>query len=361
MDRPRSSQPPKTRSACDRCHSQKLRCSRQSGQSRCERCERLDTACRFAARTRRGSKKPRPQQESSLVSRPQISSNQSPTPVTSFESATDPGWPTTGDSWLDSLGLSGAANELHNLEGSACGEIDVAWPLMSPKVDDPASYLGLQMTPILAPTLTSTTPTHELANLSIALYELYIKLPSATYEIPDSELNAVQSRRGHSRPFVFDDLFGLTTRFTDLIKRSLLSTDGQDEPLTLMVGSCHSRLMGIYTAIFSMIHLCIRHSRGPPRPRPDGAIILPNVQLGSLNCPPLRLDFETPMPVEKVLMYISMVAVFSAQLWGQMAELVRERYLGHGRNSVAGAMWKEMGERMDGLLDTIDNTKGLLF
>jgi hypothetical protein len=48
----------KNRSACDRCHSQKLRCIRKTGQVTCERCLKLKTICRFSPRAPRASLKP---------------------------------------------------------------------------------------------------------------------------------------------------------------------------------------------------------------------------------------------------------------------------------------------------------------
>lgn len=47
--------PRKTRSACNRCHSQKLRCAKQIGQSSCERCLKLRRSCRFGPRAPRVS------------------------------------------------------------------------------------------------------------------------------------------------------------------------------------------------------------------------------------------------------------------------------------------------------------------
>jgi hypothetical protein len=50
--------PGKTRSACNRCHAQKLKCVRRAGQaSSCERCFRLQTSCRFDPRAVRSSLK----------------------------------------------------------------------------------------------------------------------------------------------------------------------------------------------------------------------------------------------------------------------------------------------------------------
>ncbi len=51
----RNEKPPlKPRAACDRCHSQKLRCLKPKGQedSRCQRCLSSNTECVFSPRTR---------------------------------------------------------------------------------------------------------------------------------------------------------------------------------------------------------------------------------------------------------------------------------------------------------------------
>lgn len=44
---------PKPRSACNRCHRQKLRCIKVEGNNRCERCTNLKTECRYSPRERR--------------------------------------------------------------------------------------------------------------------------------------------------------------------------------------------------------------------------------------------------------------------------------------------------------------------
>ena len=49
--------PGNIRSACNRCHSQKLRCVRNVGQVSCERCLKLKRPCRFGLRAPRASLK----------------------------------------------------------------------------------------------------------------------------------------------------------------------------------------------------------------------------------------------------------------------------------------------------------------
>ncbi|KAL3491025.1 hypothetical protein BJX62DRAFT_206030 [Aspergillus germanicus] len=360
---PRSNQPRKTRSACDKCHTQKLRCTRKPGQSQCERCLRLNDECRFAPRAKRGSKKPRSHSDSTR--RKQSTSNQISAPGTEIDldigDHLEGSLPT--ESWLDSLGLADPVDNINwDIEPAVSAwdvNLDTAWVVTGPDMGGTQNGCTMQMAlnPMSCP---NTTSTHELANLSIALYELMAKFPSIRDDACTTSDMTAQSTR-QALPFMFDELFSLTTRFTNLIKHCLCGIQGtdQDEPTALMVGACHSRLTAIYTAIFSMMRRCLQHTGGPPRPRPDGSIILPTVQLGSLSSPSLYVDFENPLSIGKAFMYMWMVAVFSGQLWGQLADVMRERHVAAGR-SLVYTLWKEMGERVDGLLETIDTTKGLL-
>ncbi|KAL3443349.1 hypothetical protein BJX65DRAFT_285352 [Aspergillus insuetus] len=363
MDPPRSNQPKKTRSACDKCHTQKLRCTRKSGHSQCERCLRLNAECRFAPRAKRGSKKPRSPSDSTSTRRKQSTSNQ--TSIPSTELGLNPGnglesLPT--ESWLDSLGLADPIDGTNwGIEPAASAwdvNLDTAWAVTGPGLSFSQNACTMQMDldPIPCPT---TTSIHELANLSIALFELMAKFPSIRDDACTTSDMTAQSTR-QALPFMFDELFSLTTHFTNLVEHRLCGIDSTtDEPTILMVRACHSRLTQIYTAIFSMMQRCLQHAGVPPRPRPNGTIVLPTVQLGSLSSPSLHVDFENPLSIGKAFMYMWMVAVFSGQLWRQLADVMRERYVAAGR-SLVYTLWKEMGERVEGLLETIDTTKALL-
>lgn len=52
-----SNPPAKLRSACNRCHSQKLRCIQEPDHATCRRCTRLGISCQYAPRTRRAPKR----------------------------------------------------------------------------------------------------------------------------------------------------------------------------------------------------------------------------------------------------------------------------------------------------------------
>jgi hypothetical protein len=264
---------------------------------------------------------------------------------------------------LDSLGLADPVDGINwDIEPVASAwdvNVDTTWAVTGPDMGGAQNGCTMQMTlgPMPCPT---TTSTHELANLSIALYELMAKFPSIRDDACTTSDMTAQSTR-QALPFMFDELFGLTTQFTNLVKHCLCDVQGtdEDEPTALMVGACHSRLTQLYTAVFSMMQRCLQHTGGPPRPRPDGSIILPTVQLGSLSSPSLYVDFENPLSIGKAFMYMWMVAVFSGQLWGQLADVMRERHVGTGR-SLVYTLWKELGDMVEGLLETIETTKGLL-
>jgi len=72
--------PKKTRSACTRCHSQKLRCVKQTEKTSCERCLKLKTICRFEPRTLRSSLKSQNRISTSGWGEPPPAAASAPTP-----------------------------------------------------------------------------------------------------------------------------------------------------------------------------------------------------------------------------------------------------------------------------------------
>ncbi|CRK16082.1 hypothetical protein BN1723_002257 [Verticillium longisporum] len=73
---------PQNRLACDRCHSQKLRCQRQDGQGICARCSRLRTACVFSPRQRRNTHSNHENCDVGMRPEPQDLSLELPVPLT---------------------------------------------------------------------------------------------------------------------------------------------------------------------------------------------------------------------------------------------------------------------------------------
>ncbi|KAL2864815.1 Zn(II)2Cys6 transcription factor domain-containing protein [Aspergillus lucknowensis] len=360
----------KTRAACNRCHAQKLRCIRRTGQSRCERCSRLDAPCRFAPRAPRNSRQRASQETPNFEQGP--SGVELPVPEAGYVIDFDPLVTdeasgslasTAGHDVLNQAVTHQASQSIDEWNPLWCGDIDLL-PLYDP--DGQNLDLRALQIPASQPSILSTT--QELANMSVALYELKTKLPSLPEKPARAECSeSHEPHRSSPMPFVFEELFHHTTHFTNLIQDRLynaVSDLSEEEATVLMVGSCLSRLVEMYTVIFSLVQRCLRHSLGPPRPRPGWAVILPEVRLGSLKLPAVCVTAEGLLSAGRGTMYIWMVVVFSGELWGGIAETVKRQRLAvdgnRGAGTLTGTVWAGMVDRVDLVLHSIKTTQGML-
>jgi hypothetical protein len=254
----------------------------------------------------------------------------------------------------------------------------------------------------------STSAVQQLAILNVALFDCAKKLPS----VEQGGNEAHRSRK--ATLFAIDELFRLTTNFTDILKifsvleyktstpsssidperpedRSEISlvsyreqVSDADQPVTrgpskppqrpfshvdegtvLMIVSCHCRLAEIYLSLFQMMQACIEYSLAP-RLGKDWAVILPQLQVGSLAAPSLRVDINTPLSSAKSSMYMVMITMFSSQLWEQLADVMkagggaRTDSAAGSRSTSVDTVWDSMTDKIEGLSRTIDATKHLL-
>jgi hypothetical protein len=247
----------------------------------------------------------------------------------------------------------------------------------------------------------------QLAILNIAIYECAKKLPSI--EKPGAN-EAPGSRK--ATLFAIDELFRLTTNFTNILKSlsvqdcemstpsssidpeppedqsqmSLVSYSQQvsdagqprgpsrpphqpfsdvDEGTMLMVVSCHCRLAEIYLSLFQMMQACIEYSLAP-RLGNDWTVILPQLQVGSLAAPSVKVDINTPLSSAKSSMYMLMITMFSSQLWEQLVDVMKSRGSAQtdsaaaSRSTLADTVWESMTDKTEELSRTIDATKHML-
>ena len=261
-----------------------------------------------------------------------------------------------------------------------------------------------------------TSAVSRLASLNVALYECAANLPS----MADAGVNsaAVTGKGVHgSRKatlFALDELFRLTTEYITLIEclslvqcgtstnfssvnpkqpgaqsarplftyrhqllhagQPLIRTDVSppsrtfsqvDEATIYMAVSCHCRLIEIYVSIFQMMQACIEHSLVPQMGK-DWAITLPQLQVGCLTSPPVRVDVNTPLSPATESMYMLMITMLSSQLWEQLADVVRAGVNGPidsasaSGYALAHTIWDTVTEKTDRLSQTIDTTKHVL-
>lgn len=276
------------------------------------------------------------------------------------------------------------------------------------RIDDYDTNDGLGTSP--------TSAIRRLASLAVALYKCATKLPPRAKAGVGSASIASNGMRNSRKPAILaiDELFRLTTDFIDVMKYlSLVECDtsatlpstnlkqpgtqsalpiaysqqlshaGQpvartgmgpqsssfshvDEATMFMVVSCHCRLTEIYVSIFQMMQACIEHSLVPQMGK-DWAIILPQLQIGSVTSPPVQVDVNTPLlSATTSSMYMLMITMLSSQLWEQLANVIRvggdipTSSAPVSQSALADMMWEAVTDRTNRLSQTIDATKHLL-
>jgi hypothetical protein len=261
----------------------------------------------------------------------------------------------------------------------------------------------------------------KLASLSIALHECSEKLPTMAIiatecEIPPGHSNDTMHGSRKITFFVIDELFRLTSEFIDVMKcfsvseceigttpsstdpgqagsestMSLISYDEQtshssmqmtrntisppsrsfshmEEATMFMVVSCHCRITELYSSVFELMQACIEHKL-PPRIDKHWAVILPNLQFGSVTTPPVQVDIDSPLSPSNSSMYMLMFTMLSSQLWEQLVEVMRAGCAGEvstspgslSRSTLVDMMWDRVTEKNKDLSQIIDSTRHLL-
>ena len=261
--------PRKMRSACDRCHSQKLRCTRKQGEIGCQRCLRLHTSCRFGPRAPRASlrnlqgaaqdDRHEPSSDSVAISMPNLYSNPAITDRGTSE------WLLSSDvdqAVAEEQGVTTIADSIHLLPPYEASQDDITpvarmlpelcYPISEDLADmhcfwpnpfcEPVNMMSLldqygSIDVINQDRLCDSFPSPDiasshseaatslaltirnLANLNIALYDCAAKLPSMSEVGEKTARTASHGRSAQAKKlFVFDELFRLTSEFINVIK-----------------------------------------------------------------------------------------------------------------------------------------------
>lgn len=257
---------------------------------------------------------------------------------------------------------------------------------------------------------------YKLASLNVALYECAATLPFKA-EVGGNSTGVSGSEAHNSRNgtlFAIDEIFRLTSGFIEVMKAlglkecdtnaTLPSMDLEqvsprivppqvvhspqtssasqsihkvdfgassrilsqlDEATRLMVVSCHLRLTEIYVSIFQLIQGCIEHMPVPRTTR-DWAVMLPQLQLGSISAPPMQVGIDTSISSATKSMYMLMVTIFSMQLWDQLADVmnsgadVSTDITSSSGRGVTDSMWDQVTHRTGRVSQIIGDTRHLL-
>ncbi|CZR68122.1 uncharacterized protein PAC_18021 [Phialocephala subalpina] len=313
--------------------------------------------------------------------------------------------------WATFFGVESSVNHLLAFEGSANldlppvhDNVASADNFYSPATLEPCMRINDQDT-VDPLDLTPPSIVQMLANLDVALYECSLKLPFPFKAGSDS----VRIGTRKSKMFALDELFRLTTEFLNIFTclsheadqlnvspSSTIQTESNaestlpffaysqrlsktvhsagmeeptrpfsplDEATIFMIMSCHCRLTEIYVSLFKMMQACIEHSLAP-RGDKDWAIILPQLQVGSITLPPVQVDINTPVSPTISSMYMLMITILSSQVWEQLADKMRVCdgiSVRMGSSSVlTETVWNKITDKNDRILQTIDDTRHLL-
>ncbi|OAX79237.1 hypothetical protein ACJ72_06448 [Emergomyces africanus] len=336
------------RSACDRCHLQKLRCERKQGGESCSRCARTDTPCIYSVRQRRTvlrpprvrSRKPKVRNDESDAENEDgrgglsgqvedasgsavVEDSATPLDWTSNDSivsysdirpgTTNPApfdlafgdWPDTrqlpqeisveecDDFWL--------ANLDSNLVESMLPPQNLT--LMPPprSSDQILTDSGQDIRGSVEDQPNMTVQhVRKLADLNVKLCEHASKLPSVSAKLCDIQVSLA------NRAFEIDDTFCLIQSLIDVINaiysRKILPSEKQpsiqrnsttpralnnhapDRATFLLILSCYDRVMDIYQCLFTHIKCCIKHFSTPMTPEAQSTQ-LPELRIGSYKPP----------------------------------------------------------------------------
>ncbi|TPX12343.1 uncharacterized protein E0L32_006990 [Thyridium curvatum] len=278
---------------------------------------------------------------------------------------------------------------LEEVDGRSFGDLDIDWSLyqsQNEQLFDPYNGLAPNFAYVEdQPTTALSAAIRRLASLHVDTLDCLGSFPvidiSEDGTITPAELGTCASKV--STQFSFDELFRLTTEFVEILealhaipaqrmhgpmgmfsyemdfaKSSALSQplpdhgaaaaqkgmntsmrpwSHVDEATVLLLASCHSRLLQLYSGVIQRMQMCIEHSLRPGSGS-DWKVILPKVQVGSLSLPPLQVDQASPAPSKATSsMYMVMITTLSTQLWERVGLLLRT-----GDGCASGIMdWSE--------------------
>jgi hypothetical protein len=313
--------------------------------------------------------------------------------------------------WATFSGVESSVNLLLAFEGSANLDLPLVHDgvasvdnFYSPATLEPCKRIDDQDT-VDALDLAPPSIVQMLSNIDVALYECGLKLPFPVRAGSDS----VGTGTRKSKIFALDELFRLTTEFLNIFTclshevgqlnvspSSTIQTESNDESMLpflvysqrlsktvhstgmeeptrpfspldeatmFMIMSCHCRLTETYISLFKMMQTCIEHSLAPRRDK-DWAIILPQLQVGSITSPPVQVDINTPVSPATSSMYMLMITMLSSQVWEQLADKMRvggwfSVRMG-SRSVLTETVWDKIMDKNDRMLQTIDDTRHLL-
>ncbi|KAJ5613798.1 hypothetical protein N7528_007452 [Penicillium herquei] len=400
---------PVQRSACDRCHAQKLRCSRSGHGGPCIRCGKVKAVCTWTPSTRRQSERRNPKlpnlQESSIAtpgSSPTYDDGngiQSMTPLNaSFpvqpefdfnalstcpmpENSTTATW--SGLTFVDidsgfssSCALSNASPtaDPYLQSGSIANNwqyrFNEEWAMLSAEQQSPGDD-GM-----MRPCTGIPRPkAHETQNLRLStirgLSDLNVEMFTLSSTIPKPPASISQPHSWKEKDFAIDKTFQLSQRLIEVLDKLYpgnLGSNGctinpsrkdelpvsapNDSPFDqssfLLILSCYQRLIETYHDIFGNMQACLDRSTITAR---EDYVQMPDMKVGSFSVP------------DSSALQITMILQLSRHLLRRMGSIIKSlktNYNGGGTDDLMSLTFQAVNNREDQLIETINHLRNSL-
>ncbi|GAM33370.1 hypothetical protein TCE0_004f00219 [Talaromyces pinophilus] len=398
---------PVQRSACDRCHGQKLRCSRSGHGGPCIRCTKVQAVCTWTPSTRRQreqlSSKPPNIEESSIATRGSSptydDSNgiETMTPLNADQTEFDfsalgtyplPDNPTTATwsnpAFVDLVPGFSSTGTLSNASPTADPYLqsedatstwqhrfNQEWAMLSAEQQSPPDDAIVQTCPG-----TPRAKSQETQNLRLSiirgLSDLNVEMFTLSSTIPKPPTSISQPLSWKNKDFAIDKTLQLSQRLIEVLDKlyprnsesnNHIMTPPQEDALPvlapndsppfdqssfLLVLSCYQRLIETYHDIFGNMQACLDRSMVTAR---EDYVQMPDMKVGSFSVP------------DSSALQITMVLQLSRHLLRRMGTIIRSlktNYNGSGTNDLMSLTFNAVNTREDELIQTIKKLRNSL-
>ncbi|KAI1100052.1 hypothetical protein F4804DRAFT_58551 [Jackrogersella minutella] len=329
---------PPLRSACARCHSQKLRCPGRSGNDQaCARCIKASAACIFGTSVR--GKRPATVAAQGLRTASDMD-NDFPTAkrvhIATRTSVSDQEpeqlFSIPALDWSPALDEGNFTDPLANSQGTST-------PTSTSTAVDTATITNAHIQVV-----------ENLTQLNLSLIRHAQTIPPLTSPPPDFTKSA--------EPFKLDDIFQITTAFLDVV-RSLQLEEGSDRhspgsvvvdaATVFLVMSCWRRLADMYDCLFVLVRRCAEQSVLPAA-REGNPVSLPAVTIGSF----------VPDATTSILLQMVATLQHSTQLINHMSDFAVKMSLEEGFISTDETCSTDLHRRASNMHQQVRSIKSML-
>lgn len=369
---------PVQRSACDRCHGQKLRCARSGHAGPCIRCTKVKAICTWTPSARRQSQK----QLNICISPTGSDENGIETPFhaphtvvqpqfdfaafSMLDNPTTPAWP--GSTLVDFISGSSSASPTADTCVQQSGEStwqyrsNQEWAMLSAQQQSPPED---RIVPSCLDSRVNPQETQRLQLLAIrGLSDLNVDMFSLSSTIPKPPTCISQPHSWKNKDFAIDKTFQLSQRLIEVLNQlfphnseshnyvmtppneaeAVLAPTNYplfDQSSFLLVLSCYQRLIETYHNIFGNMQACLDRSMVTAC---EDYVQMPDMKVGSFSVP------------HSSALQITVVLQLSRHLLCRMGVIIKSLNTscnGDGVNDLMSFTFKAVKEREDELVKTI--------